>query len=362
MDFDLACADCAPSPSLLAACEGCVDRAKEEATTWRGTPEVRHADREVRGTWHTIAWDVVPINERCLAPLPDSWLALTADGLVDLRSGFVCTSPLTEVVDEVARRWHEPGPAVHTSADGRFAAVVTDYGNLGAIIDLRSGDVVFRLDRNHIHTAAVTPFPVVFLPGDRVMAATGVRRLDVIDLSTGTVVTERETDEDLYRGRLTLDPSGRWVVDDCWAWGPNGVPALIDVEQWLRGGGDPRGLMLSLREYAWDQPVAWVSPEVVAIARIGTDDEAMLDGVELYSVPSGRQLSAFAGPAGAMWGHGGLLYVCAAEGLEVWDPAAGARIGVVAGFRPTAHRGGTFVALREGRLDSFDVDDQLPMG
>jgi hypothetical protein len=57
-----------------------------------------------------------------------------------------------------------------------------------------------------------------------------------------------------------------------------------------------------------------------------------------------------------MWGHKGLLYVAGADGLEVWDPERGTRIGLVSGFRPTAHRDGTFVSLNDGVLDSFSVD------
>lgn len=64
----------------------------------------------------------------------------------------------------------------------------------------------------------------------------------------------------------------------------------------------------------------------------------------------------FAGPAGPMWSHKGLLCVSGADGLEVWDPERGTRIGLVPGFRPTEHREGTFVWLNDGVLDSFSVD------
>ncbi|WP_020645112.1 hypothetical protein [Amycolatopsis balhimycina] len=51
-----------------------------------------------------------------------------------------------------------------------------------------------------------------------------------------------------------------------------------------------------------------------------------------------------------MWAHGGLLYVAAEAGFEVWDPAEGARIGFAPGFRPTAHRDGAFAELRNDQL------------
>lgn len=215
--------------------------------------------------------------------------------------------------------------------------------------------MVLELDRGD-YCVYTTPFPIAFLPGGRVIVATDWNRLDVVDLATGKVLTERETQLDYFHGGLTLSPSGRWLLDDGWVWHPVGVPRVLDVDTWLRDGGDPPAEQLTYRNYAWNQPVAWVTPHVVAVQRIGADDEAMIDGVELYSVPSGRRMEPFAGPAGRMWGHKGLLYVSGEAGFEVWDPSRGARIGLVAGFRPIAHRDGTFVSLVDGALNSFSVD------
>ncbi|WP_086663283.1 YncE family protein [Lentzea kentuckyensis] len=302
-----------------------------------------------------MPWDVELLSDRCLAPLPGDWLARTADGLVSLNAGLVCPPPLI-VEDYGDEAWRDVVPALHTSPDGRYAAAVNDYGNLGTVVDLTSGEVVLRLDRDHVHTATTTPFPIAFLPGDRVLAATDVCRLDVIDLVSGSVLTARDTEFDEYHGRLTVSPCGRRVLDDRWVWHPIGVPTVIDVDQWLRTGGEPEGVALTDRGYAWDQPVAWVSPEVVAIQRIGRDDEKMVDGFELYAVPDGPALEPVVGPAGRMWAHNGLVYVSGPDGLEVWDPSGGARVGLVPGFRPTAHRDGVFGELVGGVLHGFSVD------
>ncbi|MEV1117372.1 hypothetical protein AB0I91_20055 [Actinosynnema sp. NPDC049800] len=75
----------------------------------------------------------------------------------------------------------------------------------------------------------------------------------------------------------------------------------------------------------------------------------------MHDVVDARRVTAFAGPVGRMWGHGGLLYVGTPAGLEVWDPAAGARTGVVEGFTPIAHnpRTGRFAELAAGRLRTW---------
>ncbi|MFS8099690.1 hypothetical protein LFM09_21430 [Lentzea alba] len=353
--FDLACEECVDAPVLMTVCEGCVERAADsgDALGWKGTPEVRHEDGEVRGSLTSRHCRVHLLNDRCLAPLPHGWLALTADGLVDLDKGLVCEAPIEIEVERSGRR--APLLALHTSADGCYAAVVVDHGQRAVIVDLRSGAVVLELDRGNYHVEW-TPFPIAFLPDERVVAATAWNRLDVFDLLSGAVLTEREPEGVLFHGRLTLSPCGRRVLDDSWAWSPAGLPSVLDLEAWLVDGGEPPRHSLSQRWYAWDQPVAWLSADLVAIQRIGEDDEAMLDGVELHEVPSGRKREPFAGPVGPMWGHKGLLYVSGADGFEVWDPDRGARIGLVQGFRPTAHRDGTFVSLSDGVLNSFSVD------
>lgn len=312
------------------------------------------AEDNLRGTWQTVPWDVVPHNDRCVAPLPDGWLAWTRDGLVGL-DGLVCEAPVLD--EELEEPWiGVPGPALHTSADGKYAAVVHDFANQGVVLDLRTGAVAWWMDRDHMHTAEATPFPIAFLPGDRVVGASGVCRLDLVDLRADALLTARETDFAEYHGRLTASPCGRWFVDSRWVWHPIGVPTLVEVEGWLRSGGDPVGVGLAARDHDWNRPVAWVSSEVVALQGIGDSDLRMVDGVELYEVPSGRKLGEFTGPAGLLWGHSGRLYTSNEHGFEVWDPELGARIGLVEGFRPIAHREGTFAEFKDGRLKTFSVD------
>ncbi|MEV6715968.1 hypothetical protein AB0M48_28445 [Lentzea sp. NPDC051208] len=353
--YDVVCGECLGKP-LLTVCEGCAERAEDrgESLGWRGTPEIRHEDRFVAGTVRAESWDVRPLNERCLAPLPHGWLALTESGLVD-QDGLVCAVEL-EVDEAQPHHPRKPLLALHTSADGRYAAVCVDNGSRAVVLDLNTKTVVLEVGRGTYHSEQ-TPYPLAFLPGDRVVAATAWSVLDVFALPSGERLTEREAKgTGAFHGRLTPSPGGRWLLDDRWVWGPAGMPHAIDLEAWQADGGEPAGTWLAQRWYAWDQPVAWVSDDLVAVQRIGEDDEAMLDGVQLYALPSGLRQGVFAGPAGPMWGHGGLLYVTGADGLEVWDPERGTRIGLVPGFRPTAHRDGTFVSLGDGVLDSFSVD------
>ncbi|REH54302.1 hypothetical protein BCF44_102534 [Kutzneria buriramensis] len=114
-------------------------------------------------------------------------------------------------------------------------------------------------------------------------------------------------------------------------------------------------ITVTQRAYAWDQPVAWLDDDTLAVQRLGPDDELMIDGVALFRAPGYERIGMFAGPSGRMWTSMGRLHVVTEAGLEVWDPADGARKGVVEGFRPTAHNPvtGTFAELTGGQLRTW---------
>lgn len=360
MRYDLACRACVDEPELVVACEGCVDRAADywNILGWRGEPEVRHRDRPVAGEWTTFACPEVPVNDRCLAALPTGWLALTAEGLVEITGGGPRRHGPVVLPPEEPNGWEKNRrPGLHTSPDGRFAAVVTDYGSHGAVMDLRTGADTLWLDRRDYH-ARTTPFPVAFARSGEdtvVVAATAWNRLDMFDAATGRLLTERAVDTpewslDYFHGGLAVSPSGRWLFDDGWVWAPIGVRTVIDLAAWLDGDlyAAERGRQIAWYGDGWDEHAAWLDDETVAVQRLGFDSGGGIDGVALVDVPSGRVVQMFAGPAGPMWAHERLLYVTTSAGLEIWSPAEEARIGFVEGFRPTAQN------PRTGALASLD--------
>lgn len=383
VDYDLLCRECAdsaePRAHLAVVCAGCLGRVEDdqERIAWRGEPEVRRLDRYLPGTWAERVCAVVPVNANCLAPLPGGWLALTTDGLVEILDGGApsAASPV-DILAEEPSDWAARirGPGLHVSPDGRFVAVVTDYGRYGSVLDRQNCQVVRQLDRGDYYPET-QPFPVAFVATDGgtvLLAATRWNRLDAFALETGDCLTEREIgsrDESVHRldyfhGALVPSPSGRWLLDDGWVWHPVGIPTICDLRLWLAGDRyvTEHPVRLSHRSYAWDQPTAWVDESIVAVQRIGTDDEVMLDGVELFDVRTGLRVDTFAGPAGPMWGHGGRLYVNGTDGLEVWDPGQGARIGLLAGFHPIGHdpKTGAFAELADGSLCTWTPMAQQP--
>ncbi|MEV6898108.1 hypothetical protein [Amycolatopsis sp. NPDC051372] len=359
-ELDLLCESCADGPAaeLRTICPRCVAATHHPIHVERlvGTPQPIHRDSPLGGTWCTRPCAVVPWGDECLAPLPDGWLALTAEGLVALPDDGDperLTGPIQLPAEKhKALRMREPRPALSTSADGERTAVVTDYGSHGVVLATRTGEVIRWLDIGDYNSEQV-PFPFTFLPGYFV-AASAWNRLDLYDAATGDRLPLDDEDPDYFHGRLTASPSGRWLVDDGWVWAPAGVPAVIDVSAWL--GGDaraPRDLpVLTDRGYVRDTPMAWISDDLLALQKPGPDEGETIDGVELFDPVTRESRGLFAGPNGPMWAVENLLYVTAAEGFEVWDPADGAPTAFVPGFRPTAAdpRTGRFAELRDGSL------------
>ncbi len=359
-----------PWSQLAVVCLGCTERAEEDKVIHvSGQPEIRHHDRPLTGTFDEEPAYVQPVNDRCLAPSGDGWLVYTGKYLVRLGGASYRLKMRKDQEDDKA--FGTPGPTVHASSDGWFAAVVWDHGRYGEVVNLAENQRIVRLDRGDYRNYT-TPFPFAFLADGTFVTATSWNRLDRVSSVHGGLLTPRDTtwrkgDErpenhlDYFHGRLTVCPSGAWMVDDGWVWSPVGIPMLIDLAAWQNGTtyAAEKGRSLAYRDYAWNQPVAWLSDTVVAIQRIGEDDDAMVDGVELYAAPSAECVGTVFGPKGQMWAVDGQLAVAAEGGLEFWDPAEGARVGVLPGYRPTAYnpQTRTFATLDDWVLRTYRLTE-----
>lgn len=406
LDVDLICTACDEGRqrdvpvALVVACLGCVARYAEDEVGqmagWRGEPGIVERpepfDPAVIAT--PLPVGAVPVADLAAVPSADGrsrWLLLTGSGrllLFDADSG-ACEEVATCTVPAEPDREPWAGKVLrrrlHVSPDARFAAVVNDFGRYGQVIDLTTGKVTLALDGGTYRPDTV-PFSLAFArhtappnptahhspppdlighdgtPGGRtvVVHRTDWNRLDVSDPATGRLLTARAQSDDhsldYFHGALHPSPDGRWLADDGWVWAPVGVPKVWDLRRWLdaypwESEDGPTLRSLCYRDYHWTVPMAWVGDDLLAVSGIGTDDEAMLPGVRIFDVTSGREVRTLAGPRGALFGAGQRLYGAAPEGLEIWDPATGHRTGRIPGFTPTHHHptAGELVTLHEGR-------------
>ncbi|MGH3242542.1 MAG: hypothetical protein ACRDNL_19350 [Spirillospora sp.] len=373
LDHDVCCPACdtaEAAPELVAACEGCVGRVEDEGeiVAWRGRPGIAERPEPVGGA---VLRTPLPEPFHGLLDMAGAgagWLVLTADMRVarfDADGGAFEPLASAEVPDEPDHEpWagHELRRRLHGSADGRFAAVVNDYGRYGAVIDLRTGRQTLALDGGDYRPSTV-PFSVAFTEhrGRTVVVhRTAWNRLDVSDAATGELLTERTIgresghDLDYFHGRLHVSPDGEWIADDGWVWHPAGLPAVWSLHRWLDGAPweSEDGLSrryVCQRWYHWDSPMCWVADGLLAVSGLGTDDEALLDGVSVFDAATGTRAQIFAGPRGELFADARRLYAATDDGLEIWDPLTGELTGRVGGFVPSWHhpRAAELAALSE---------------
>ncbi|WP_230686898.1 WD40 repeat domain-containing protein [Catellatospora vulcania] len=375
LEFDMCCPACGEAVAegrpveLLIACDGCVARCADSdghLRAWRGTPGIAERPGPLDPT---VRETPLPVDAVDFAPVDaaDSvWLLLDRDGWIgrfaaDTRDWTVLARSTVPAEPE-HEPWagHELRRRLHTYGDGRFAAVVNDFGRHGQVLDLRTGAVTLTLDGGD-HRPDTVPFSLaMFERNDRtlVIHRSDWNRLDVSDAATGELLTARAAEPyrqseplpehylDYFHGGLALSPGGELLLDDGWVWSPFGVPCVWSVDRWLdvniwESEDGPSLLGLAQRDYYWNRPMCWLDDRRVALSGIGSDERAMLAGIRVFDAVTGRQVSAFAGPDGELFADGTRLYAAGAAGLEVWDPVTGERTGVVPGFAPTRHHRGT---------------------
>ncbi|MER7913613.1 hypothetical protein [Streptomyces sp. NPDC096068] len=339
-------------------CEDCVDAALGEVQGVTGAPGVteRPEPLDVTVDSRPLPADTGPVID--LAATARGPLLLGEDGrllLWDPRGGGCTEVARSSVVPAAgAEPWcgRVQTRRLHASADGRFAAVVIDYGRRGEILDLTTGSVTRAPENDGYHSDTV-PYSLAFTVHDgRTVALyrSAWNRITACDPATGRTLTEIPMDgedspwKSLFHGRLLPSPTGTRVASDGWLWHPWGSVAVWNLAAWLAEGvaAWPDAVDWTLVggcDYYWDRPVVWLDDHRLAVGGIGDDEELLVNGATVYAFTGGSgtrpEATVFAGPHGRFHAAGGLLFSDGEDGMDVWDPVDGARLGTVPGFRPT---------------------------
>ena len=324
-----------------------------------------------------------------LAPLDQEagpgWLVLDAGGVISRwdRPAGPCTALAMASVpaepDNQAWGGHELRRRLHVSAGARFAAVVNDYGRLGEVIDLHTGQVTMTLDGGEYHEETV-PFSLAFARHhgqDVVIHRTDWNRLDVSEAATGRLLTARKPTGyqageprpphylDYFHGALYLSPDGARLFDDGWIWQPAGIPVAWELTAWLDGNvwetedGPTKVEFCWLED--WDRAFTWIGSHRVAIEDTGDGEipasTRVFDLAQAVSPGPSRprqaaEIAVLHGPEGRFFSDGTILLSSSEDGLSRWDPLTGERTGFTPGFTPAYHNPaiGELAELADGTL------------
>src|SRR5512139_2922564 len=212
LDHDLCCESCDPRSvtdgqvALGEACEGCVARVQDSGSCvgWRGEPQILERPEPL-----TLARKTTALPQM-LGPVVDFtaicdgsqslWLVLTDRRRIALLNAETGETTMLATHSVPGELGHQPWAGrvlrqrLHASHDGRFAAVVNDYGRHGQVIDLGTGAVTMELDGGEYHPDTV-PFSLAFARcADHtvVVHRTAWNRLDVSEPASGLLLTGRE--------------------------------------------------------------------------------------------------------------------------------------------------------------------------
>ena len=324
-----------------------------------------------------------------IAPIPDrpcTWLLLGEDDRItclDLATGtsaHLAAAMFSAKLDHEASDEPTPKRRLHVSHDGRFAAVVNDYGRHGQILDLSSEKVTVHLECDDYYPDLV-PFSFAFLRFQGRPAAvhrTEWNRLDITDVATGELLTPRSPTGygqgedrpahylDYFHGALHLNPDGTRIANDGWVWHPVGVVTVWDLASWESNPWEsedgPSKRDLCVREYYWNVAMAWISHERIAVQGIGDDEDEMVDGARIFDVTwvedvehhgyrrrTAREVFCIHAPRGVFLCDGAYLFSSHTSGLSRWDLGSRECTGQLPEFNPTHrhHGSGEFVQLRD---------------
>jgi hypothetical protein len=330
---------------------------------------------------YPIPWPLPKALRADVQPASDGgWYALSLNGDLSMLAtdGEVKRSvPLDLAGLDAGRRL-----ALRTSPDGRFTAVVEEFGSFGRVFDLTGGRRVLDLGRGDYHEG-VSAFPVAFFERDGrtlLIHGTDWNRLDLFDLAAGESLTPRKSPLhepggpdpahylDYFHGRLLISPAGSRVAEDGWVWHPVGNPRVWSLSAWADGNvweseDGPSVRELPWRYYFWDGPMTWVDDDRLAVWGLGDDEENLEPGVRIFDVTTGEETFGFPGPSVAphkVWpptvGKRGwlaferwLYAVSPQDGTSVWDIQAGECRHREEDFAPVAYHPGvkSFLSWRD---------------
>lgn len=377
-----ACRAALPAPPpLRRVCGDCLERwlflDRQDDV---GLPAFPRRASTLRFERRPLACDLTADDTLALEPIPrvpGAWLALDRAGRLhrlDVDADTVAPGP-TLAADELDLA---EGAVLAPAPGGALAAIGEARGRRALVLDLASGAITLRLERDDYHPEHCR-FPLAWSERDGrpvLVHATDWNRLDLTEPLTGARLSERAPTGfrageerpahylDYFHAGLVASPGGRFVLDRGWVWHPWGLPRVFDVERWLAGNpwesedGPSAHALGDGCDGHWDGPAAWLDERRVALWGEGDGDHLLTPAAVIYDAKTGAELVRFAGPARGLAATGGLLVSFEpGRGADVWDPATGEHLHGEPTLVPFAAHptSGELLAWLDGRLVAIDL-------
>jgi len=214
---------------------------------------------------------------------------------------------------------------LYCSQDGRFLALTCRRRSThelsplckGIVIRQADGETVMALSAGDYHTEQA-PLPLCFLEYEGrtlLVHATDWNRLDITDMDSGKIITERnfedspgrdEDNDDLYTewyGLLKPSPNNSRMATIGWVWHPIGIALSFDLKAWLNGSTwesdcSPRMRDYAIWDYYWDSPFCWVDDQKLCIWGVsdGEFGDDPKNEAAIFDAESGDKLLSIPGP------------------------------------------------------------------
>lgn len=157
------------------------------------------------------------------------------------------------------------------SRDGRFLAIVQDFGLQGAVFDVQQQRLISALNRDDYH-ANVSGWALALVRyGERevLITATAWNRLEAFSLPEFERLAP-STDEstlDYFWGSAVASPSGRRLASFGWFWHPVGAVRVVEVDAWLETRVDPPPVKFEpVMADWWDGTICWLDERRIAMS------------------------------------------------------------------------------------------------
>lgn len=326
-----------------------------------GSPEIRQRPGGLEFIHEDFGYPFC-ISEQWIDVQPN--LSNDAEWIVLLRSGDVARLiPLEESGEVLFRAGELPfeiddNTALLLSPNLDYVAIYQAFGEHACVLDVKTGAITARINRGQYFTHA-SHFSIVFFEADGkslIAAATGWNRLDIIDSSTGVLLTDRGPTSrqageqfpphylDYFHGQLMVSPGGNWIVDNGWMWTPIGIVRSWDLRAWHERNPWESEDGPSVRElanwfYFMGGPLCWIDDATVAIWGWGSDEDWVIPAARLFDLSTGEEIRWFPGPetrfswdeprkntAPSMFFDQYLFSVSDDHGTAVWDVQTGERL------------------------------------